>query len=179
MPTFYSDHFTETGAGQTSLPVEPIPPSAGIAHARLRKHIARISDPSDAAAAADVLRFCRLRSSWRIHAIAVSASAAWTGGTLDLGLHEAGTDHDGAVVDADLFASALDIATGFGRSDGFVESTTLVDEDRGKTVWELAAIGAASYTADPGIDFEITGTLGGTPAGPGEVVVEVYYTAGD
>lgn len=178
MPTFFSDHFS-SGAGQTSLPTHPIKTPQGINGGPLRMSRGYISDPSDAFAAADVLRFFQLPSAARIYELYIISDAVFTGGTVDVGLHKAGNNHDGAVIDADLFASAVDVFTAEIRTEIFGESTTFEEDDRGKPLWALANEGAGTYTEDPNETWEITGTLGGTPAGAGNVGIECWWTADD
>ena len=77
---------------------------------------------------------------------------------MDVGLYkhglggEAGT---GAVIDVDLFGSAIDVNAGLARTDEFTEAGTLDDEDRWKHLWQIATVGAATYTTDPFEDWDI------------------------
>jgi hypothetical protein len=67
------------------------------------------------------------------------------------------------VVDADVFASAIDTATAaVALTEVFSEAGTLGLADRGKTLWQIADLGGATLTADPGVDYDICIT---TPAG--------------
>ena len=83
------------------------------------------------------------------------------------------------MIDDDLFASALDVTSAIARTESFKEATTLGDTDRGKTLWELAAIGAASYTADPMEDWDLVGTTDTGTNAALKLSVEIVYTSGD
>ena len=179
MARIYSNHMNTTGvavlAASTTLTTPPVQLSAGLVHARLRKKIARITIGT--AAGDDEVRMMTFRSSDRIGAVYLMCDAGSTALIADVGLYLAGSAHDGAVKDRDLFASALVINGGIARGDVFVESTACDDEDRWKQAWELPGM---SYTVDPKVDFDLvlTPTVALTTAVT-EVVVEVDYTSGD
>lgn len=186
MARVYSPHFTsQTVAALTDTPAieAGYKASAGIAHARLRTKIVHGSVGTVGMASGDELRLCRFKSSDRIISIKGASDGGSTTYAADLGLYLAGSNGDGAVVDADLFASALAMATGFAFDavdNLLLEATTLTDEDIGKTLWEMAAIGAATYTEDPKVEFDLvlTSTATGTAA-INEYLFVVQYTSGD
>jgi hypothetical protein len=128
----------------------------------------------------DELRMMRFNSGDRIWKLSWASAGTSTTYAANLGLYLAGSAGDGAVVDADLYASALALATGAGLTETFVESGVLTDEDRGKTLWEQAAIGAGSDTEDPFVEYDLvlTSTATGTGAVE-EVLVIAEYTSGD
>lgn len=184
---FFSDHFNNnatpgvtTLTGSLAFSRDRRPP-AGLGHSRVRKKIARMTVGTGAVIGSE-LRMMQIRSSDRIGEIFVSSDGGATAFAADLGLYKVGSSdaHDGAVIDAELFASALALSTAIARVDQFKEATTLDDEDRWKTAWELAAVGAASYTEDPQEDWDIVLTVTtALTVALNEVVVEITYTSGD
>jgi hypothetical protein len=104
-------------------------------------------------------------------------------GAVNVGLALSGDNHDGAVEDADLFVSALVTSTAKDpwAVDSFAESGTLAGVDRGKTMWEIATLGAGTnYTADPGVNFDIIVVPSTSfTVTADEITMIAYYTAGD
>ena len=175
MATFFSDHYTATGVSQSAVDRRH-KVAAGAGHGRLRYKKVNLTG---LVTNSDHARFATFKSSDRIIEILVSASGASTAGDLNIGLHLAGNNHDGAVIDMDLFASALATAGALARQEAFKEATTLTDLDRGEPIWSLNT-GHALWTADPGIEIDLTGTPTTTFTDTAEVLtVEVLYTSGD
>ena len=168
MTTFYSDNYSSS---TTATSVEVGYKHTSRADVTLRS--CRFTVPTTAADD-DVIRLITVKSSDRLWDLRLSTIAAITGvGTIDIGLHKSGYNHDGAVIDVDLFASDQDIVATIARTSVFKESVTLVDVDRGKTFWELATIGAASYTEDPQESWDITATFDGSTVLTAEGVILV------
>lgn len=183
MSRAYSDHFDTTGvaalAGTTSFNPQLIV-TAGINHARMRVKIARAVVGTAGMTSGDELRMMRFKSSDRIFRLSWMSDGGSTTYAADLGLYLAGSAGDGAVVDADLFGSALALASGAAMTDAFAESAVLQDEDRGKQLWQLADIGAATLTADPKVQYDLvlTSTATGTTVVE-TVLIIAEYTSGD
>lgn len=183
MTIWYSDHLGTDGIADASLASPSRLPNAAIVSSRLRVKRMTVSfaGASPTPAAADVVRFGTMKLTDRIYEIwanveTVMGSAA----TMLLGVHETGVRHDGAVADADLFATGIDINTA-ARADAFLPGA-LEDGDRGKELRTLLDEGRGDtvYTTQRGdIQVDITGTLAGTTAAAGVVTIEVWYTAGD
>lgn len=183
MSTFYSDHYT------VGTPNDAVTPNVGLApddprikvtpghkHAAIRYSRASILMTSLAnPAGTDFIRMMSLKSSDRIlDLFALGVGNTSTAG--NVGVYLAGDDNAGAVVDADLFASAF-LFTTVTRTDIFAESAVLADEDRGKQLWELALIGAGTDTEDPHVMYDIGIDL--TAAGTEDtIILECYYVAG-
>ena len=182
MATQWSDHFAAAQPGLTRDSERRA--GAGIGHGRVRYKRANVTldlAPDDFAIG-DVARLMTFKSSDRLFELFVSADGASTALTADLGLYQAGVSgaHDGAVIDADLFASALALNGAVARVDEFEEATTLTEFHRGLTLWEIAAIGEAAYTVDPFLDFDLAFTCTADILTADEnVVVEAFYTSGD
>jgi len=179
MTVWYSDHFGTDGDNDTSLASPAKVVSAGISHGRVRYKratftgLALLTTP-------DVIRFYTLKSSDRIINQWISSDGGSTAGAIDIGLYLSGTNHDGAAVDVDLFSSAQAISSAIHKTAALVESTVLQHEDAGKTLWEMAAVGDASYTVDPVVEFDVCGTV--TTAftvADSILTIECLYTSGD
>jgi len=130
----------------------------------------------------DILALCDMASGDRIHEMFVSINAGFVATqTANLGLYEAGDGAVGTVIEEDLFTSAVDIGTATtDRVSQFLEAGNLTDEDRGRPLWALAALGAASYTEDPHIDMTIAYTLASeeiATAAVAQILLEVFYVA--
>ena len=178
MATFFSDHYTADGDNLLAL-VAGYRPSTGISHGRMRVKTAYFRIETATATNADIIRIAPFKSGDRVHRIIYSNDGAATAGDMDIGLYAAGRNHDGAVIDDNLFADALDITSAILQVDEFKQSTTLDDYDRGKPLWALAAIGGGSDTVDPVLDYDLTASVPTKPDADTETRVEVWYTAGD
>lgn len=119
-----------------------------------------------------VYRFARLRSSDR-----VSEVRLWTDGitgatAYDLGLYR--TDADGgAVVDDDIFASAVDISGGLAGTDVTFESGSTNIDKVEKRIWELLAL-----SADPQLDYDLCLTADTVGSAAGTISLRVRFTGG-
>lgn len=187
MADYYSNHFSaeigSTGHFTTLIPNKVVPVYAH--GARVRRTEARMLVPSGQDLGDDaVIRLLDLRSGDRLIEAFFSMDADWGATTtFNLGLYKKGLNNDGAVIDEDLFGSAIDWAGAITRVDYFKESATLADYDRGKTLWELVTIGAAStYTSDPmetwTLTAQTTQDISATSAAV-SFLCEVFYIAGD
>lgn len=183
MATWFSDLLGRDGDGLDDqlLPTTMQLNRVGLNHARMRKKIAfaDLDDGTDNCAAGDIVRMMTFKSGDRITDIRVTTDGDWTGtNTCDLGLYLSGTNHDGAALDINLFQAAVDYDTPLARADGFDEAV-LSDDDRGKALWELYAIGAGSDTEDPMVEYDLAVTLLGEPTNGGQITIEVDYSAND
>ena len=120
-----------------------------------------------------VYRMARLRSSDRVSQLTVFNDAI-TGGTgFDLGLYRT-ADDGGAVIDADLFASAISLASASSTGTDVVFESAATDVAKiEKRLWELLGL-----SADPQVDYDVafTGATVGTAAGT--VSLRVRFTGG-
>lgn len=176
MATYFSDHFSTAAAATTVDRVHR--PVVAISHGRLRYKRAKIAFTP---AAADIVRFFTLKSGDRLVELWLSSDdMASTSATVHVGIYKAGDNHDGAVIDDDVFATSVDTATAaLARSDVFNEAGNFtLPVGRGSTLWELADAGAGTYTADPQEAWDVTMTIAAI-SGPAasDVVLEAYYTA--
>ena len=195
MANMYSNHFNSGGSSGTGTPgvatlagelpydsQRRIP--AGLGHSRLRTKVAW-AQFGTAAGAGDVIRMMSMKSGDRIAAIRLFTDGLCTDGTADLGVYLSGQQHDGAVIDADLFGAAHAIKTAASfdtveEREAVFLAGALSEIDRYKTLWELCAVGAASYTVDPMVDMDICLTIvEAVTAALVKVIVAVDYTAAD
>lgn len=103
---------------------------------------------------ADIIRFVRVPSNARISEVLLSTGDAVTAGAIDIGVYQT-DDNGGAVVDADLFASALALTGGpFNNSDQTFESGEYTYAESGKALWEVLGL-----SSDPGREYDICATV--------------------
>ncbi len=188
MATFYSNHYSgavgSTGHFTTlDAPVPAVP--AGFGSARYRIKRAELEVPlSTDLGSGEIFRLMDFKSSDRIEQIFFSMDANFGATTtFSIGLYEKGSNNDGAVIDLNLFGSAIDWSGEIAYVDYFDQSTTLDGWDRGKELWDLANIGGGTYSSDPEEDWtltcETTQDITVTAATAIEFKVAVTYTAGD
>lgn len=119
--------------------------------------------------AGSTYRFASIPSNARAIRVWFSSDDLGTGVTMDIGLYQT-TANGGAVVDADFFASAIDVAT---SAVAMTEITwergaTLIDEIE-KPLWERLGL-----SADSKREYDITG-VSGSAAATGTAVVFATY----
>lgn len=109
--------------------------------------------PAAAAEANSTYRFCRVPSSARISQILLSTAAAFTtAGAIHIGLYDI---DGGAVVDADLFASALALTgSALKNSDQTYESGEFTMDESEKQLWEVLGL-----SADPHKEYDVAATV--------------------
>lgn len=172
MATWYSDHFGADGDNDTSLPSVAKITEAGLKHGRRRRSRMFFKGMP---LTTEVVRLGKFRSSDRIWHVYTSSDGGASAGTADIGIYLAGSNHDGAVVDADRFGSAVDLSVALDMVDQFVESTNLTALDRGKRLWELLGLSADSQT-----EYELCLTVVTSFAtADTNILVTVDYLAGD
>ena len=177
MSTWYGTHFGVDAGTGVALTHPPKVVSNGIKHGRIRYNRAMITG---LCLSTEEMRFFSMKSSDRLLELMVSSDGGSTAAAANFGVYLSGDAHDGAVVDADLFASAQALSTAIARTDIFNESAVLQHEDRGKMLWELCAVGAGSDTVDPQVSYDICGVVSTTFTDAVSIVVlEAYYTSGD
>ncbi|MDH4185524.1 MAG: hypothetical protein OEV08_00885 [Nitrospira sp.] len=99
------------------------------------------------------------------------SSAAQTAGAFDIGVYRTNAD-GGAVVDADLFGSAVSCASAVLNVDVLGESTQLTLAEQALPLWE-----AAGMSADPKSQLDIALTVATTDVttGTGAIALRVRY----
>lgn len=116
-------------------------------------------------------RMVTIPSTARVSQVLLYCDDMGTAGAADVGLYRT-TKDGGAVVDADFFASAVDMnAAALNGSDVTHESGVFNIDDAEKTVWE--ALGLA---ADPQLMYDIVLTLTAATQSAGTVTVKARYS---
>jgi len=106
---------------------------------------------------ASIHRFCRLPSNARVSQILFSTGDATTAGAINVGLYRTAGD-GGAVVDADLFASALDLTGGpMQNLDITYESGEYTVAESIMPLWQVLGL-----SSDPQIEYDIAATISTT-----------------
>lgn len=116
-------------------------------------------------------RLVRIPSHARVSQVLLSCDAFDTTGAADIGVYRTAAD-GGAVVDADLFGSAVLLTSALVDSNVTHESAVFGVEDVEKRVWE-----ALGLTEDSRVDYDVTLTLtaaNGAGATP-DVSLKVRY----
>ncbi|MBS4046566.1 MAG: hypothetical protein KG075_09520 [Alphaproteobacteria bacterium] len=123
-------------------------------------------------ASGDTIRLVRVPSNARIDAVLLTTADATTAGAINIGVWQT-SENGGAVVDADLFASALALTGGpFTRSDQTFESGEYTYAETCLPLWQVLGL-----TTDPKRDYDIVAQVSTTGDGMGTVMVlEVHYT---
>ncbi len=123
-------------------------------------------------AANDTIRLVRVPSNARIDAVLLTTGDATTAGNINIGVWQT-AENGGAVVDADLFASALALTGGpFTRSDQTWESGEYTYAESCLPLWEVLGL-----SADPGREYDIVAQVSTTGDGMGTtMVLEVLYS---
>jgi hypothetical protein len=116
-------------------------------------------------------RFVRVPSNARISQLLFSTADAATAGAINLGVYQT-SENGGAVVDADLFASAIDLSGGpMLNLDCTYESGEYTYAESVKPLWEVLGL-----SADPCCDYDIAATISTTYNGAGTTqVLKVRY----
>lgn len=106
-------------------------------------------------------RFFRIKSNDLVKQLLLDNASWGASCTADFGLYKTAAD-GGAVVDADFFASAIDMNTANRALDITRESGVITVANMEKTVWELLGL-----SADPQIEYDVAATLTAATAATG------------
>lgn len=113
-------------------------------------------------------RYGRVPSNARVHRILLYSDQFTSTGATDIGLYDI---DGGAVVDADLFASAVDIHTAaLNGSDVTHESASNPIDNADEKVWQRLGL-----SADPGILYDVVCTNTATNGSAGTVALKVEF----
>lgn len=111
--------------------------------------------PDAAAEANSTYRFCRVPSNARVSQVLISTAAAFTtAGAVNVGVYQT-ADNGGAVVDADLFGSAVALTTTKKENlDITYESGEYTMAESEKPLWEVLGL-----TSDPNREYDVVATV--------------------
>lgn len=121
---------------------------------------------------ASVYRFFRIKSNDLVSRLVLDNATLGAACTMDIGIYQT-AQNGGAVVDADLFASAIDMNTANRGLDVLRESGVITVANMEKYVWELLGL-----TEDPGRDYDVCGTLVAAAAASGSVCLHGSVVGG-
>jgi hypothetical protein len=111
-------------------------------------------------------RFLRVPSNARVSQLLFSTGDATTAGAINVGVYQT-AENGGAVVDADLFASAVDLTGGpFSNVDITYESGEYTYAESVMPLWQVLGL-----SADPCRDYDIASTISTTYNGAGTTQV--------
>ena len=135
------------------------------------RSVVGVAAPAAAQADTDTIHFLRVKSNWIIEQVLISAADATVAGAMNVGLYDT-AENGGAVVDADLFASALDLAAGpYNNADITHESGEYTYAESEKPLWEVLGL-----AADPIKDYDLVGDISTTfNGGPTSIKMLVRY----
>lgn len=122
--------------------------------------------------AGSTYRFCQVPSNCRISQLMLFSDDVGNAGLMDFGIYQT-TANGGAVVDADVFASAVDINNALlnGVDITYESGTTTAQiDDIEKTLWVQLGL-----SADPGIMYDVVGTSTQAAGTGGTISLRVRY----
>ncbi len=178
MANWYSDHFGTDGSADSTIasPTKIVHASVnGLALLVKRAEITVLDS-----AAADVLWLFTMKSGDRIYKLEQQTDGGFSASSsAELGLYAYNANHNGAVLDVDLFGAAQDVTSALDVVTEVFDDGALGGEDRGKELWELLAVGAGSDTSDPDSQYDFCLTLNGEDdATSSTYVLIAWYTPG-
>ena len=142
-------------ADMVAVPRVPVNPSKG-APGQLFEVAGYVANAADDDANS-IQRFCRVPSNARVSEVLLTTGDATTAGAINVGLYKTVND-GGAVVDADLFASALALTGGpFENVDVTYESDEYTAAESVMPLWQVLGL-----TADPCIEYDVAVTISTT-----------------
>jgi hypothetical protein len=121
---------------------------------------------------ASTYRFARVHSSWRPSRVLLSSEAI-TSGAADIGIFDIAAN-GGLAVDADLFGSAVSIASAQSNVDVTHESGVITLVKVEQQLWQLLGL-----TSDPGKWYDLTATLTAATTAAGTVALKFQYLDGN
>ncbi len=139
-------------ADMVAVPRVPVSPTKGAAGQlfEVAGYVANAADDSQNA----IHRFVRVPSNARISQVLLTTGDASSAGACDVGIYQT-AENGGAVVDADLFASAFALTGGpFENTDITYESDEYTEAESVKPLWEVLGL-----TSDPKRDYDVAATI--------------------
>jgi hypothetical protein len=135
------------------------------------KEVAGYVTPAADDSSTSVHRYCRVPSNARISQVLLSTGDATSAGAIDIGIYQT-AENGGAVVDADLFASAVDLTGGPMKNlDVTEESGQYSVDELVKPLWEVLGL-----STDPCREYDVAATITTTfNGGDTKCVIKVRY----
>lgn len=134
------------------------------------KHARGVASTSATDTTASKYLFCSVPSNAKVVSVRLSTTGTGTVGAMDIGLYKT-TGDGGAVVSAALFTSAKLLTTALEKFEAIFESTTITKANSEKALWEHLGL-----SSDPGIMYDVVGTLTATVDAAHDMLLEIDYT---
>ncbi len=172
--TYYSDWYAAT---QPATAMDAIQPKvSGAVNNRFYKRAYAVLSTAFLSGTSIQCRMMTLKKTDRLSALFLSTSGASTTCAADVGLYQAGTSHDGAVIDADEFEAASALTTAKNRVESLLAAGTTAITRRGAPLWEIAGYASADVAPEE-IDIVLTCTTDHTGTNePVVLEVEGYFS---
>lgn len=145
--------------------------AVNLAHGRLREQVATV----EIAAADDnasIYRLFRVRSDFRISSLELFNDAIASGTAFDLGVYQT-ADNGAAVVDADLFATDVSLASARVVPTDLLFEVLDINKIE-KPLWEMLGL-----SSDPKIEYDIALTADTVGTAAGTITMRMRYVAND
>jgi len=143
---------------------------ARLSHGRVREMVAIIE--AAGGDAGSTYRFVRVWSGWRISGVYFASDDLNTNATVDIGVYQT-AENGGAVVDADFFASAVNVTSAAVAETNVTHESGAFDiDDSEKPLWQ-----ALGLTEDSKRWYDI-GAISATSAITGTMKLRVQYVDG-
>ena len=152
-------------------------------HGRARIAMAKMEVGTIGGTSGDIVRCFSLPSNSRVYTMRILSMGESTNYVADLGVYLSGKNHDGAVVDSNLYgaatpSTAIDSVTNSFAKDVFTAGA-LNDENRGDPLWHQCGVGGGSDVVDPVVNYDICLTSTTTLiTDTAKVMLFCEYTAG-
>lgn len=154
-----------------AVAVPRVPNSPGVGGEGILREVAGVVATATDDSQNSIHRFCRLPSNARVSQVLLSCIAAGSAGAVDVGLYQT-VERGGAVVDADLFGSAVALTSGNKDNlDVTYESGEYTITESLKPLWEVLGL-----TEDPCIEYDLATTITTTfSSGPTAMALKARY----
>lgn len=164
---------TRKGGAITNRDSSPrVASNSNIAKANVQEAVATLETVA-ADSVGSVYIFAQIPSNARVSQVILYSDDIGTTTAADFGLYQT-TDNGSAVVDADFFASAVDLAGGALNAVDITHeaggATSFNIDDAEKMVWE-----ALGLSSDPKIDYDVAATLTAIADAAGTITLKVKY----
>ncbi|WP_428668039.1 hypothetical protein [Reyranella sp.] len=103
----------------------------------------------------DIYPVLRLFTGWVINSLTLQTAAWGTSGVVEIGCYDT-AENGGAVIDADVFASAVDVSAALAKIDLVMEATTQAPDKVNTKLRDL--LGMSASAADKWVDVCLTAT---------------------
>lgn len=157
-----STHITNRDASPRTLS------NSLISQARLLESVATLESTA-ADDIGSIYKFVEIPSSARVSDVLLTCDSTGTTGLADIGLYDT-TDNGGAVVDADLFASAQALTSALDKTSVLHESGVFGKDEVEKRLWEVLGL-----SEDPKKNYDICATLTEATISAATLSVHVRY----